>query len=132
MDTSTGDLATDIRMVLERFGELVAGRDMAVVAEFAPAAEVLLIGSEIGEEARGHAALHVFLARVFAGPASIRWSWDRVDVAGVGEVAWVYAEGQVVVTREGSESRAPYRLTGVFQNVAGRWKWRHFHGAEPR
>jgi ketosteroid isomerase-like protein len=53
------------------------------------------------------------------------------DVSSVGDVAWLYAEGHVVISGDDSEQRSPYRLTGVLERMAGTWRWRLFHGSEP-
>ena len=52
-------------------------------------------------------------------------------MSSVGDVAWLYAEGHVVISRDASEHRSPYRLTGVLERRAGTWRWRLFHGSEP-
>ena len=48
-----------------------------------------------------------------------------------GDVAWLFASGEVVVTDHGADTRVPYRLTGVLERRNGAWKWRQFHGSEP-
>lgn len=131
MDAVGGDVSNEIRETLERFGRLVSARDMDAVAEFAPREDVLLVGSEQGEITRGRGALAAFLQEIFHRPETFTWEWTSVEVSSVGDVAWLYAEGHVLVRRDANENRAPYRLTGIFERVEGVWRWRQFHGSEP-
>jgi ketosteroid isomerase-like protein len=68
------------------------------------------------------------LEELFAGPTSVSWEWDVVNVAGAGDVAWLTAEAALVLD---GESARPYRITGVLERRAGRWLWALFHGSEP-
>lgn len=125
------DMTREIRATLERFGELVAAKHPDAVAQFAPGDDIMLVGSESGEIARGRRAIEAFLRDLFTRPDVITWAWDDVEVCSAGEVAWAYAEGRVVIRRGAEETLVPYRLTAIFQKVGDVWKWRHFHGAEP-
>lgn len=118
--------------VLVSLGELraaVAERRLeGVLSLFAPDADTTLIGSSIGEVARGPLELRALLERVFEGPA-ITWEWDVVQISCAGEVAWLLAEAAFVVEGQGAR---PYRITGVLERRSGRWVWTLFHGSEPR
>ena len=99
-----------------------------VLALFAPDADATLIGSSVGEIARGPLELRPFLERLFAAPEAIAWEWDDVSISCAGEVAWLWLEGALVL--DGRSDRA-YRISGVLERRQGRWLWSLFHGSEP-
>lgn len=110
---------------------LVSRKDPLVMSEFAPDAEVLLVGSENGEVVEGPGALRDFFTRVFRAPANVGWEWRKVRISSCQDVAWLFAEGEVVIVADAKPQRRPYRLTGVLQRQGKKWLWRHFHGSEP-
>lgn len=120
-----------VRRALMRLNQLLAARDMAVVDEFARGEGTLLIGSAKGESYRGRDEIAGHFAKLFAAPETLAFSWREVNVAVRGAVAWLAAEGEVILRTDGSERRLPYRLNGVFELQSGLWKWRLFHGSEP-
>jgi ketosteroid isomerase-like protein len=120
-----------VRRALIRLNELLGRRDIAIVDEFVPADDALLIGAEAGDVARGPAEIEAFVKRLFAQPETISWAWRRVEVSVLGEAAWVFAEGEVVRRGDDSDRRQPYRLTGLLEPRGGRWLWRTFHGSQP-
>jgi hypothetical protein len=119
--------------VLLALGELRAAlsqrRLEGVLSLFAPDADATLIGSSLGEIARGPLELRTFLKRVFSSPRVISWEWDDVSISCAGDVAWLWLEGALVL--DGRSDR-PYRITGVLERRQGRWLWILFHGSEPR
>ena len=119
-----------VRLALIRLNGLLGRRDMALLDEFSPAPDTLLVGSEAGERARGRQELELLLARLFARPETIAFSWREVDVSVRGDVAWLHAEGHLVTKGEdGQETgRTPYRLAGVLEPHGTRWQWRLFQG----
>jgi ketosteroid isomerase-like protein len=127
------DAAVDsqVRAVLKRFNDLVFNRDLQVLAEFAPGGEVLLIGSEAGEIASDRQELETFFKRVFSRQAAFSWEWERIEISHAGDLAWFFAEGQVILTSAGERRRAPYRVSGILQRHGQRWLWRQYHGSEP-
>lgn len=125
------EVRREVTAALQRLGMLVSRKDPAVLSEFAPDAEVLLVGSENGEVVEGPAALRDFFTRVFRAPANVGWEWRKVRISCADNVAWLFAEGEVVIVTDAKPQRRPYRLTGVLQRQGKRWLWRHFHGSEP-
>jgi hypothetical protein len=140
------DLYMQIRQLLARFNDLVAARSMLVLDEFASDEglpehrapqhmmlrdHVLLIGSEAGEVAQGRPELEAFFTRVFAREVAFSWEWERLEADQAGDIAWFFAEGQVVLTSAQEQRKAPYRVSGVVERHAGRWLWRQYHGSEP-
>ena len=122
---------TQVTAALQRLGMLVSRKDPSVLSEFAADADVLLVGSEGGEVVEGPAALRDFFQRVFRAPANVGWEWRKVRISSADDVAWLFAEGEVVVVTDARPQRRPYRLTGVLQRQGRKWVWKHFHGSEP-
>ncbi len=121
----------EVTAALQRLGVLVSCKDPAVLAEFASDAEVLLVGSEAGEVAEGPHALRDFFQRVFRSPASVGWEWRKVRISCAHDLAWLFAEGEVVIVTDARPRRRPYRLSAVLQRNGRRWLWKLFHGSEP-
>jgi hypothetical protein len=122
---------TQVTAALQRLGMLVSRKDPSVLGEFADDAEVLLVGSANAEVVEGPAALRAFFGEVFRAPTHIGWEWRRVRISSSEDVAWLFAEGELVIVADARPQRRPYRLTGVLQRKGRRWLWRHFHGSEP-
>lgn len=122
----------EIREKLDRLNALLATKDSAILAEFTASPDMILIGSEAGEVVEGGQAFEDFIDRLFALPLTIRWDWRTVRIAQERDIAWVFANGDVVVSDVSGEKRSAYRMTGVLQRHDGRWVWRLFHGSEPK
>jgi len=125
------DIRSQVREVLDRFNVLVSTKNPQVLAEFAPGDEILLIGSDAGEVARGRQEVQAFFDRIFTRELSFSWEWDRLDVSQSGELAWFFAEGHVVLTTAQEQRKAPYRISGVLERHGERWLWRQYNGSEP-
>jgi uncharacterized protein (TIGR02246 family) len=117
-----------VRRALVRLNLLLSRRDLAVVDEFSPAPDTLLVGGS-GEYCRGRAEIEAFYKSVFGMPMTATYSWREVEVSTRGDVAWVHADGEVVMKGDdGTETRVPYRLAGVLEPHGKRWQWRFFQG----
>jgi ketosteroid isomerase-like protein len=120
----------EIDAAVRHLGRMMFDRDGAFADEFTE--DGVLVGSEAGEIARGRDAIRTLIANFHALPDRYIWDWHTLDIAAAGNVGWVFAEGEVVRSGvEGRQSR-PYRLSGVLEREDGRWRWRLFHGAEPK
>ena len=120
----------EVLLALGEFRAAVAQKRIeGVLALMAPDADATLIGSSVGEIARGPLELRRFLEDLFATPGTISWEWDDVSVSCAGEVAWLWLDGGLVLD---GRSQRPYRITGVLERRQGRWIWTLFHGSEPR
>ena len=124
-----GDTA-GIEDTLWRLGRLMYERDPAIADEFAP--DATLVGSEPGEIARGREAIRALLAGIHAKPYRVTWQWDSVDATIEGETGWFFAEGSAIIDDGGQQRRLAYRLAGVLHLMDGHWRWRLFHGSEPK
>lgn len=121
----------EVVAALHRFGSLLAAKDTAIIREFAPDADALLVGSEADEIASGHAEIAEFFRAILGQPLTIAFEWRETRASVLGDQAWVFATGEAILRANGTERRSPYRLTGVFQRRDGKWLWKHFHGSEP-
>lgn len=126
MNTKEEVLAT-----LERLNTLLSAHDPAIVGQFAPDPDVLLLGSEAGELVVGHEQLRSFFADLLSRPITLGWEWKETRVTSSGDVAWVFARGDLVVRDAEGTKRSPYRMTGVLERRNRVWLWRQFHGSEP-
>jgi len=119
----------EILLALGEFRAAVSERRLeGVLSLFAPDADATLIGSSIGEIARGPMEIRPFLEQAFASPHTVSWEWDDVSVSACGDVAWLWLEGALAL--DGRSDRA-YRISGVLERRQGRWLWSLFHGSEP-
>jgi ketosteroid isomerase-like protein len=125
------DTRTAVRAVLERFFHLVSRRDRRVLAEFAPGDDVLLVGSDEGEIASGPQEIEEFFSRILARPSTFSWKSRRIHVSQAGDIAWFFAEGQMIVESAEGQEQAPYRISGVLQRIGDQWLWRQVHGSNP-
>ncbi|MDB5492846.1 MAG: hypothetical protein JWP86_183 [Phenylobacterium sp.] len=125
------DAERGVRRSLIRLNQLLASRDPAIVEEFAKGEDTLLVGSAAGDRARGRAELAAHFRKYFERPETLSFAWREVEVAVRGAVAWLHAEGEVVLHGDEVDRREPYRLTGVLELSGGKWLWRLFHGSQP-
>jgi hypothetical protein len=121
-----------VRLALIRLNNLLSRRDAAIVDEFVAADDTLMLGARAGERSQGIAQIAEAYRALFEGPDTISFAWREVDVSVRAGVAWIHAEGQIILNKgEAGEQRFPYRLAGVLEPHGGRWKWRLFQGSQP-
>jgi uncharacterized protein (TIGR02246 family) len=126
-----GDDEKAIFAAVDRFMEgIAAKRPEETLAAFSGDPDCALIGSEIGEEALGPAALRSFFVGMFARPSTFSVTWRSRRASINGDTAWFSAE--VDAHMSSSDRSAPYRITGVLVRRDGQWLWQLYHGAEPR
>jgi len=125
------DAERGVRRALIRLNELLGRRDIAIVDEFVAGEDTLLVGSLPTDSARGRAQLERHFRSYFDRSETYGFMWREVDVAVRGAVAWLHAEGELVIHGPDGDRREPYRLTGVLEKHHGRWMWRLFHGSHP-
>ena len=129
---SAGDTSVDVVRALQRLNAMVSRRDMAVLDEFAREADVLLLRSGSDELSVGRDQIETVFKTLFAQPIALSWDWKDTRVSSSGDVAWIHAAGEAIAKAPDGEQRLPYRMTGVLQRGESGWKWRQFHGSEPR
>ena len=116
---------------LDRLNALIYARDPAVVDELWSDLGFRLVGSEIAEidETREELAAH--MQALFARPIRISWEWRQRKVTRHGDLAWVFADSEIVIASADRTERKPYRMFCIFQKLRDRWYWRAFNGSEP-
>ena len=118
--------------LLDSFCRAFEHRDRdGVMRLLAPDSEVVVITSE-QPLLRGHDELRRFLDSYATGVTTYSWRWDRHDVFGAGQVAWLLAEGTETATTGDRQEHHPYRMTMVCENRDGRWVIRQVHGSSPQ
>ena len=118
------------RDALERLSSLLSARDLAFLGEFEPTSSILA-GSDTGEVASTAGEMRALIASIYELPVRISWEWEKVIAKATGDLAIVFAEGQLVMSADEGVEHKPYRMSGVLQRTDGRWLWRLFHGSEP-
>jgi ketosteroid isomerase-like protein len=123
-----------IRRKVERVSDLLFQCDPRVVDEiWSPG--LRLVGSERGEIAEDRNRLVKLFDMLFARAArhAMRYAFDfpKFEVESIGDVAWLFAEGDVTETTLQGVTRRPYRLTAVFEHDDEGWRWRLYSGSEP-
>lgn len=121
----------EVVAALERFNTLMQQRDATIMEEFSAAPDVTVVGSESDEVARGRAQVMALFRRVFGLPVTLEWQWRDITVSAAGQVAWIYADGELLVHAGDEEQQLPYRLTGVLLHEGNRWRWVQMHGSQP-
>jgi hypothetical protein len=116
---------------LDRFNGLLFARDPAIVDELWSDRGFVLHGSEKGESARTRGELAALFAGLFDRPYRLSWDWESREVTREGDVAWLSAEGRLLLTHADRVERLPYRMIGIFQKLGEEWRWRLFSGSEP-
>ena len=118
--------------VLDDFGAAVSSQNLdAALATFSSHPDVLLMGSEESEIAKGPESVRSFLEAVLGSDSRVSWEWSTREATVVGSAGYVFAEGEVVVTSHSGTFRKPYRMTGLLIQESEGWRWLCFHGAEP-
>jgi ketosteroid isomerase-like protein len=113
--------------------EAFAARDLnAALACFAPGDDIGYAGSEKAETAVGRAELTALLGEVLLRTEAYAWEAHDVTVHTFGDRAYVFAEAEGTARPDdGAAENFPYRVSGLVEQVEGRWLWRHCQGSEP-
>lgn len=81
---------------------------------------------------RGTGEVRTFLERYVSGPTTYSWQWQRHDVAVVGSVAWLLAEGVEIATTPSGAQQHQYRMTMLLTRHSERWLLMQVHGSSPQ
>jgi uncharacterized protein (TIGR02246 family) len=124
---------SEVIAVLERFCSGFAERDAeAVMGLFGadPDRNLVVVTSEQWL-LRGPQELREFLGRYVEGTTTYSWKWDRQDVSGAGQTAWLLAEGTETAATGNRLEQHPYRMTLVLERRDDGWVLRQVHGSSP-
>ena len=115
------------------FDRLCVQRDAAAAtALFANDDDIWMSGSDLPELAVGTEAIAALHRDVVSRPFALRFTWDRRMVHSEGDVAWVNADGSLLVEYQISEpTTMHYRITVVLVRRDGAWRWHTMNGSEP-
>ena len=128
------DAATEkaVLGLLKAFSDNFSMKDIdGMLSLFAQEADVVMLGSEDWEMGVGHRNLRPVFKRLFSRKETSWWEWKWYTVSSGGSVAWALATGDVHTKTGKTETRSPYRLSGVFEKRGDKWLWVQFHGSEP-
>jgi uncharacterized protein (TIGR02246 family) len=118
--------------MLKKWSDSFSAKDLeAILALFAPDADVTMLGSEDWEMGIGPDALRSVYEHLFSRGDSATWEWKWHQVSSSGSTAWLLATGVVHIASAAGATSGPYRLSSVFEKREGRWLWMQFHGSEP-
>lgn len=118
--------------VLERLAAAIARADVpSVLAEFWDSEQVVMLGSEKGEEAYGTRQLEELWTGVLSRGQAYRWLWREPAVVVRESLAWIASDAVVRVTGGSGEREVQYRATLVLIREQERWVIAQYHGSEP-
>lgn len=126
-------MTRELTDAVERLGVAFEARDVAAALDcFVDDDDIAYVGSEIGERARGRAAVGQLLAALFARSARYTWNVLELDARCFGPRAFVTAEVLGLETGDdGTLEEFPYRLSGLLEVADDGWRWRVCQGSEP-
>ena len=132
--TSSGNVQAEVRRALDQFNELSGRADLsAIMAQFDDKADIMIVGSDVGEVFKGRAAMEGWLESLYKS-SGFSWQMDRVEISHNGDTAWAFVEGKMNVNSKATGKlrfSKPYRFSAVLVKQGDRWVWRLFHGSAP-
>jgi ketosteroid isomerase-like protein len=91
----------------------------------------VLIGTS-GDGRTPEARVH-YLTGIATQSSALRWAWSEKHLFYESDAALGFAAfGEIIVTDEGVEARAPIRLTIFAIRTPDGWRIRQFHGSVPQ
>jgi uncharacterized protein (TIGR02246 family) len=126
--TSNGE--TRSRAVLRTLQTAVDSRDANELLQLFGEEPAMLIGT--GGDGRTPDARREYLTAVATQPERLHWDWREViPLYETDELIAFAAFGDIVVTDEKAQRRAPIRATVLAVETASEWRIRLFHGSIP-
>ena len=117
--------------LLDRFCcSFAAGDAAAVSATCDMSADLIVVTSE-ERVLRGGVEFAAFLESYERGATRYAWTWDRREVFGCADVAWLLATGTETATTGAVVSSHPYRMTMVATRRGDHWSLVQIHGSSP-
>jgi uncharacterized protein (TIGR02246 family) len=119
----------DAAQILEALQARVDARDQQALLDLFedPAVLIGTAGDGRTSETRSE-----YLTAVATQSAALRWEWVETRLFyNAADALGFAAFGEVVLTGEDSEWRAPIRVTVFAVQVEGDWRLREFHGSIP-
>lgn len=120
----------DAEEVLSELQAKVSARDLAGLIGFFEDPAVLIGTAGDGRTSDGR---REYLTAVTTQPAALRWEWHDIALFYEADDALGFAAfGEVVLTNESEELRAPIRATLLAVRAEDGWRIRQFHGSIPQ
>jgi ketosteroid isomerase-like protein len=110
-----------------------AARDVDAALDcFVPSDDIGYTGSERSENAAGRGAVSALFKAIFTRDEAYSWRVTTARVQVYDGYAYLFADADGVARTDAGEMVTfPYRISGLLEEVGGRWRWRHCQGAEP-
>jgi uncharacterized protein (TIGR02246 family) len=123
-----------IRQTLINWNAAVKAKDIDKAMQiFDDNARVTIIGSEPYEIYIGRDTVKSFIIDFLSLNATVQWGMENVEIDQHENTAWAFMNGTVTITGDaGNVSALPYRFLVVMVKRETGWKWRIFHGSEPK
>ncbi|RJX31847.1 MAG: DUF4440 domain-containing protein [Desulfarculus sp.] len=116
------EVRAELRITLESLWEAYAQGDLeAIMAHYAPEADLVVIGSGGDERYLGPEELRAGFARDLAQSQARQVAITWFKAGGLGEVAWAAIQCEVRVTAGGRQTTLPARGTFVLTQQGTRW-----------
>ena len=126
--TSNGE--TRSRAVLQALQTAVDSRDAEQLLRLFGDEPAMLIGT--GGDGRTPETRRAYLTAVATQPERLHWDWREVIPFYETDESIAFAAfGDIVVTDESDQRRAPIRATVLADETATSWRIRLFHGSIP-
>lgn len=120
----------DAQEILDELQEKVSARDLPGLLELFEDPAVLIGAAGDGRTRDGRRA---YLTAITAQTAAVRWDWDETTMFYEGDSALGFAAfGEIVLTDQHQEVRAPIRATFFAARTSDGWRLRQFHGSLPQ
>ena len=131
--TANDNIKGEITTALNLWNTACKNADLEqVMSMFDNSESIMVIGSANGEVNKGKDEIRKWLGDLF-GFAGFSWEMNRIDIDYINKTAWVFIEGNMVVSIHNGETiKKPYRFFAVLVKKKNVWKWRLFNGSEPQ
>lgn len=130
---STNDTKTMIQKNLLVFAAYAKAKDTdSMLSMFDNSDDIMLVGTDSSEVKRGRKEIKDLLQVALGKPYIINWDFNNAEVFTSNQVAWAFVNNSVILlNKDGSEIRIPYRLTSVWIKNGKDWKLKFFNGSIP-
>jgi ketosteroid isomerase-like protein len=120
----------DAQQILDELQEKVSARDLSALLEFFEDPAILIGTAGDGRTRDGR---RDYLNALTTQTAAVRWDWNETVMFYECDGALGFAAfGEVVLTDEAQELRAPIRGTFFAVRASDGWRLRQFHGSIPQ
>lgn len=94
--------------------------------------DIMLIGSDSSEILTGKEQIGPFLQTFFNQPFGVSWEYKSIDINHHQNTAWAFVNANLVISEGEKVTHLPYRFVVVLVVINNEWKWKLYHGSEPK